>query len=616
MAALAGRQFAASVQEAEARSKGANTEAPSGFSFANINVYPKLAVEQPSSGVPQFKLQVGRSNDALEHEADRIADQVMTGSRPLDPATGAPPAAARGVVQRACAACEGEDRKSFRQPGEDEDKVAVQRVATSPRTPEVTPAMERRLARASGGGRPIDAPTRTFFGSRFGHDFSDVRVHAGSDASTLCQGLNARAMTLGQNIFFNSDEYSPGTSEGRRLLAHELTHTLQQDAASGPAAPSGGIQRTLGDGHDLTAPRFSGNLPLEAAFDNERLIRRGASGAPVRLLQESLVAMGYTLPEFGIDGIFGAETEAAIRQFQTDAGAVLVDGIVGPETMRLFDQHDPSNTAGLGPPQKVGPVASPRPGVGGGCAQRFAPAGVTFALAGATGAGANPAVAMGITSGATPRLRMIGTAPATYTPSITITAPSNAVAQQYRVGFISNVLSFRLEYTYAGGSRFIGTLPTPLKDGTDLRGGAGVPYDAIFVTANTPSLVEDFTANGNTRALTWPDRPQDGAAINFHDNPGCGPLPPGAAPRLMTGALRIETFRTWVAVQHRPTGCVQALHHIDWDVDWRATVNAAGTVATPTSTALNVTVPNGNGSPTFVQGGQVANDLDVRTCVP
>ena len=80
-------------------------------------------------------------------------------------------------------------------------------------------------------GRPLDGETRVFMESRFDHDFSRVRVHADEQASRSATDVNARAYTVGQNIVFRSGHYSPHSEPGRRLLAHELTHVVQQNAA-------------------------------------------------------------------------------------------------------------------------------------------------------------------------------------------------------------------------------------------------------------------------------------------------------------------------------------------------------------------------------------------------
>lgn len=94
---------------------------------------------------------------------------------------------------------------------------------------EVQPDVEESIQRARGGGRPIDQGVRTRMESSFGTDFSGVRVHTDAKADALNQTLNARAFTTGQDIFFRQGRYNPGSSKGRELLAHELTHVVQQN---------------------------------------------------------------------------------------------------------------------------------------------------------------------------------------------------------------------------------------------------------------------------------------------------------------------------------------------------------------------------------------------------
>jgi hypothetical protein len=83
----------------------------------------------------------------------------------------------------------------------------------------------------NGGGSPLPETDQNFFESRMGADLSSVRVHTDSSAAQTSRDLNARAFTVGSNIAFNSGEYQPGTTAGRHLLAHELTHTVQQGAS-------------------------------------------------------------------------------------------------------------------------------------------------------------------------------------------------------------------------------------------------------------------------------------------------------------------------------------------------------------------------------------------------
>ncbi|WP_322061173.1 eCIS core domain-containing protein [Paraburkholderia sp. J63] len=85
-------------------------------------------------------------------------------------------------------------------------------------------------------GQPLDAGARAFMETRFGHDFSDVRVHAGGDAVRSADAVNAEAYTVGHDIVFGAGRYAPATTSGRKLLAHELAHVVQQRPAA-PVAP-------------------------------------------------------------------------------------------------------------------------------------------------------------------------------------------------------------------------------------------------------------------------------------------------------------------------------------------------------------------------------------------
>jgi peptidoglycan hydrolase-like protein with peptidoglycan-binding domain len=538
------------------------------------------------SGLLQAKLTVNQPGDIYEQEANHVADQVMRSPEPLSGRQTSSPAIS---VQRACACGECPE---CRKKGD-----TVQRAASGNSTNIASaPSLVHDVLRSP--GQPLDATTRSFMEPRFGMDLSSVRVHTDSKASESATAINARAYTVSNDIVFAKGEYAPSGAAGRHLLAHELAHTIQQRGAHS-------IQRQAAARKVLAAPRFSGDALLDRVLNNETLIQRGSRGASVRLIQESLIAQGYTLPGFGIDGEFGAETEAAVKLFQTDAGAAKIDGIVGPETMGLLDLHDTTNLTGPGPVAKQGPLGGPRPAPAAGCDGPYA--GVTFTLAHQVGTGVNPAATIGIgRRGGRDALVMQGTVPANYKPEITINAPSNANAQQFQVGFISNLLTDLNEYVFSTGARIHAVLPTPMKDGVALSSGQ---YDPVYVTQASPHILETFTGNGATVHLNWPDTPSDLAFVNLLDNPQCGgPLAPGT----MTRNRMKDTFRTWVAARHIPSGCVVPLHHIDWNLDWSSSILSLGPfgfVAAVTGSAINVTEPNGDGKPRFIQGGQVPDDF-------
>jgi peptidoglycan hydrolase-like protein with peptidoglycan-binding domain len=589
----------------------------------------ELAAARPY-GFVQAKLTVGPANDRFEQEADAVADRVMRMEQPSaasQPVSDAPsvsglrtsplsspanPYVAMYTAQPDdplesawfCSGCSEPATVDRGTPDDDLQRSA--RGGDMAGGLEVGGHIESGVGLLQNGGEPLATSERGFFEPRFGTDFSGVRIHSDSHADRLARALGAEAFTIGSHIALRGG-HDVGTTAGRRLLAHELTHVVQQSGGTGPRG--GTVRRTIGDGHDLAAPRFSGNRILEAAFDDERLVRNGDRGEAVRLIQESLVAMGYALPisvsetdTTQLDGIFGPETEAAIRRFQTDAGAVLVDGIVGPETMGLLDRHDVSQPAAR-PPQITGPVAPPLAATD--CDQHFN--GIVFTLANqVASAVASPAsIGFGVRNGLD-LLIMRGRFPINYDPQITITAPSNAAASQFRVGFVQNLLTSDRFADYDAGGQVRTVVPVPIKD------GAPADYHPIFVSGPHATTVEDFTASGDRRNLNWPDTPGSGATVNLLDACAGG----GLVAQVIASMQMHDTFRLWTVVQHRPSGCVRALHHVDWQLDWEATVADNGGRLTVT-TVLNrylVTEPDGNGSPRFLQGGPVPGAIARRQC--
>ncbi len=297
-----------------------------------------------------------------------------------------------GMLQRKCACGQhtvaGGECAECRQKREG----TMQRAATSAAPVSTVPPIVHDVLASS--GRPLDAGTRSFMEPRFGHDFSQVRVYTDGRAAESARAVNALAYTVGRNVVFGAGQYAPGTSEGQRLLAHELTHVVQQhdrpglqrkleirptndhyeqeaDRVGGQVmqgsmvsgllpAPASSIQRQAAK-HNLTATRFIGNAVLEEVYDGKRLLQKGDGGVAVRLIQESLIAQGFALPVFGADSKFGTETEKAIKAFQIATGAKKLDGIVGSETMQSLNMHDPGGSTATGPAAGVPMMGPPRP---------------------------------------------------------------------------------------------------------------------------------------------------------------------------------------------------------------------------------------------------------------
>jgi hypothetical protein len=162
------------------------------------------------AGVIQAKLTVSSPGDMYEQEADRVADQVLS-SAPIP------------SIQRKCAMCaEGMTCPKC------QEEERLQAKESPGHTPHVTPRVESSLASLRGGGQPLAASLRAFFEPRFGQDFGGVRVHTGAAAADSAVAVHARAFTVGRDIVFGAGQYVSGTLDGKRLLAHELTHVVQQ----------------------------------------------------------------------------------------------------------------------------------------------------------------------------------------------------------------------------------------------------------------------------------------------------------------------------------------------------------------------------------------------------
>jgi hypothetical protein len=117
------------------------------------------------------------------------------------------------------------------------------------------PAIVKDVLRSP--GQPLDQSTRALMEQRFGHDFSQVRVHTDARASDSADAVNARAYTVGRDVAFGRHEYAPGSVEGQRLLAHELTHVVQQ------GAPAGAINTSVLRQEKPVPPSYSGCLPAQ-----------------------------------------------------------------------------------------------------------------------------------------------------------------------------------------------------------------------------------------------------------------------------------------------------------------------------------------------------------------
>jgi hypothetical protein len=235
----------------------------SGFAhdFSRIHIYGRSPIQV------QPKLTVNTPADPFEHEADRIADQVMR-----IPETKLQPGCVCGGE---CPKCRAE------QLGRTHGLLQTKHIQANDSLVSLVPPMDHDILRSS--GQPLDQATRAYFEPRFGYSFSDVRVHTTDDASTLAESIHARAFTLGRNVAFAASEYQPDTVAGRQLIAHELTHVVQQSIGAQPQrgpvptishTPSPSVQRA---GDPTKTPKDT-DLASPAPEIPQALLIRNESG--------------------------------------------------------------------------------------------------------------------------------------------------------------------------------------------------------------------------------------------------------------------------------------------------------------------------------------------------
>ena len=219
-----------------------------GFDFAKVGIQPKVKISQPK--------------DEYEQVADRVAEEVMHTSEPL--------------LQH--------------QTKMKQDKPPAQGQATDGAMYSVNvnePSIaDNMLHRA---GQPLDTEVRGIMEQRFGHDFSRVRVHTDARASTSAQDLNAIAYTVGEDIVFGAGKYQPQSFLGRALISHELTHTIQQGAAS------------LGMGNNTTLEQEADEAALNIMLDRAVEINPTTAAPLIQFLRVTEGGFGRALEEFTKD---------------------------------------------------------------------------------------------------------------------------------------------------------------------------------------------------------------------------------------------------------------------------------------------------------------------------
>ncbi len=266
----------------------------------------------------QADLRVSQPADPLEHEADRVADRVLRMSGP--------------IVTRACT-CDDDDNDVARVPASGARAVAVNGSIT------------RDALGLPSAGRPLPDAVRRWAEPAFGADFSQVRVHDGDGAARSAQRIAARAYTLRNDIVFASRQYRPGSSDGRWLLAHELTHVVQQrrsglasDATAARAAALLFRDFAVEPPHPDAVPR---ELTEEEIADAITFNNRSFFKAPEIELLRDIVGVAPA------PAVFDADFIRAIALFQAMQG-LTQDGKLGPTTASRLSRETRAEARALG----------------------------------------------------------------------------------------------------------------------------------------------------------------------------------------------------------------------------------------------------------------------------
>ncbi len=253
----------------------------------NTHDFSRIPVLSESPIHVQTKLTTDTLGDTYEREASRVAEQVMHMPEP--------------GLQGVCARDSGYPRYGNVQDGQEQVQAKpLGSTSVADRSSRVGGVADRNALPNSVDGDALDPGVRVYFESRIGHDFSNVRVHAGPKAAQVAEMLDARALTVGRNILFARGEYAPHTRGGRTLLAHELVHVVQQSprhhrgeyglARTISRAAHGMIQRAVG----YVGCRNATGRVREIVRDDPVGTVQAADARAIALLDRTIADLAYT----------------------------------------------------------------------------------------------------------------------------------------------------------------------------------------------------------------------------------------------------------------------------------------------------------------------------------
>ena len=201
----------------------ASPQQSTNFNFGQTNLFPEKSPPPYSASMVQPKLTIGQPGDKYEQEADQVAKQVVQQiNSPQTPQT--PDNIQRSSLVNSATSS------------------PVQRQSSIPVGP-ASNNFEQELSRARSGGKALDSETKEQMGTAIGADFTGVKIHTDARADHLNRSIQSRAFTTGQDVFFKQGEYNPHNQRGQELIAHELTHVVQQSSGQVQRQTQALIQR-------------------------------------------------------------------------------------------------------------------------------------------------------------------------------------------------------------------------------------------------------------------------------------------------------------------------------------------------------------------------------------
>lgn len=288
------------------------------------------------SGVPvhsnvrtriQPMLTVNTITDRYEREADRVANEVIRVPEPQ--------------LQPACA-CAGKCPKCNEKRWDQENKqLQAKSIQPNDATETSVPRLVQNVLREP--SHPLDQTTRNFMESRFGHDFSQVRVHTDAKAAESTWPLNALAYTLGRDIVLGPGQYAPNTHQGRRILAHELAHVVQQSRGGSSTAPAMSRDTLESSADHASSGVLNSTAPVRVHGIAPVGLMRQERPAPTRLSPDEMVSIilmqrGFTGKQQPKGEIgHGYETHALVQLVDKD-GKVVAHELGGHVSGKAVEQ--------------------------------------------------------------------------------------------------------------------------------------------------------------------------------------------------------------------------------------------------------------------------------------